>query len=154
MLLCAIPMSSHRIGLESLRSGAQEFRHRREVPITLLGMDVPEVDGEVGEQCLHVQPLLVPALHPGHGEGMAKRHQAGLATTARRHNAYTLAEPREPVLQGTILQRLPPLGYEKGVGQPIVVQAGALHIVVMEMFCSTGMKRHNPGFVELCLTDM
>jgi hypothetical protein len=37
------------IGLKSVGSGAQELRHRREIPITLLRMDVPEVDGQVRE---------------------------------------------------------------------------------------------------------
>jgi hypothetical protein len=37
------------IGLESVGGGAQELRYRCEIPITLLRMDVPEVDGQVGE---------------------------------------------------------------------------------------------------------
>jgi hypothetical protein len=37
------------IGLESVGGGAQELRYRCEIPITLLRMDVSEVDGQVGE---------------------------------------------------------------------------------------------------------
>jgi len=37
------------ITLESVGGGAQEFWHRREIPITLLGMDMPEIDGQVGQ---------------------------------------------------------------------------------------------------------
>lgn len=66
-----------RIGLESLGCGTQELRDCRQIPITFLGVDVPEVHRQVGEQGLHVEPLLIPPLHTGHRERMPKRHQAG-----------------------------------------------------------------------------
>jgi len=47
------------IGLESVCGGAQEFRDGRQVPITFVRVDVPEVDREVGQQRVHVQTLLI-----------------------------------------------------------------------------------------------
>jgi hypothetical protein len=38
-----------RLDLESVCGGAQEFRDGREVPLTFLRVDVPEVDREVGQ---------------------------------------------------------------------------------------------------------
>jgi len=37
------------ITLESGSGGAQELWHRREIPITLLGVDMPEINGQVGQ---------------------------------------------------------------------------------------------------------
>jgi hypothetical protein len=37
------------IGLEAVCGGAQEFRDGRQVPITFVRVDVPEVDREVGQ---------------------------------------------------------------------------------------------------------
>jgi hypothetical protein len=37
------------IALEAVGGSAQELRDRREIPITLLGMDMPEIDGQVGQ---------------------------------------------------------------------------------------------------------
>src|SRR5882724_9161304 len=112
--ICIESTSRLGIGLESVCCGAQELRHCREVPITLLRVDVTEVDRQVGEQGLHVQTLLVPAQHTGDCARMAKRHQAGLAPTGSRLYGYALAQPSEPVMHGTILQVLSLFRHEKG----------------------------------------
>src|SRR5437899_1872741 len=98
------------IGLESVGGGAQQFWHRREVPITLLRVDMPEVDQQVGEQGLDVQTLLIPALHTGHRKGMAKRCQARGAPAIGWRDGQALAQPSEPVMQGTMLQVPSPFG--------------------------------------------
>src|SRR5690349_7657679 len=91
------------IGFEAVDGGAEELWDRGEVPITLLGMDVAEVDWQVGEQCLHILPLLIPVLHPSHREGMTKRGQARGALPRSRRDSHALAQPCEPVMQGTML---------------------------------------------------
>lgn len=108
-------------GLKAVGSSPQEFRPCREVPITLLRMDVPKVDRSVGEYGLHVHPLLIPALHPGHREGMAQRGQAGGALTMGGRDSYALAQPRKPVVQGTMPQIRPLFGDEKGLRYSVVV---------------------------------
>ena len=110
--------------------GAQELRDRCEVPIALLRVDMPEVDREVGEQRLHVQTLLIPALHPGHREGMAQRGQARGAPAMGWRDGHAPAQPCEPIMEGTMLHGLSPFGHEKCVLQSIVVQVGALGLVV------------------------
>jgi hypothetical protein len=48
-LLCVIATSSHGIDLEPLGCGTQQLRHRGEIPITLLWVDMSEVDREMGQ---------------------------------------------------------------------------------------------------------
>src|SRR6266571_292145 len=109
------------IGLESVCGGAQELRRCREVPITLLRMDVTEVDREVGEQSLYVQTLLIPTLHTGDRERMAKRRQARGPPAIRWLDGQVLAQPSKPFMHGMILQVVAPFGDKKGLRQPVVV---------------------------------
>ena len=74
------------IGFESLGSGTEQFRHRREVPITFLWTHVTQVEREVGQEGLDVQALLIPTLHTGHGKGMPKGRQTGRTPTWGGHD--------------------------------------------------------------------
>ena len=132
------------IGLESLCCGAQKFRDRREIPITFVWVDVPEVDREVRQQRLYVQTLLIPPLQTGHRERMAKRHEAGTPSTGGRDDDHTLTQSSKPVVQGKILQMLPLLRHEKSVRQPIVVQACSLLMVGAKALRRAGMEWDNP----------
>src|SRR5215472_15350154 len=142
------------IDLKALCRGAQEFRHCREIPITFLRVDVPEVDREVGQQRLHVASLLIPSLHTGHRERMAKRHEAGAPPTSGRLYGQALAQPSEPVVEGQIPQMIALVRHEKSVRQPIVVPVGSLCTVMAEALSRAGMERHNPRFMKLRLEDM
>ena len=92
-------------------------------------VDVPEVDREVGQQRLHVQALLIPPLQTGHRKRVSKGHQAGGASTVGRSYGQALAQPREPVVEGEILQVVSLFGHEKGLRQSIVMQVRSLRMV-------------------------
>ena len=115
-MLCIRRTSGVGIGLEALCRGTQEFWHGREIPIALLRVDMPEVDREVGKQGLHVQALLILVLHPGHRAGVAKRAQARGAPAMGWRDSHALAQPRKPVMEGTLLQGLTPFRHEKRLG--------------------------------------
>ena len=138
-------MGSFRVGIgfEAVGGSAQELWDRGQVPITLLGVDVAEVDRQVGEQCLHILPLLIPVLHPSHREGMTKRGQARGALPRRRRDRHALAQPCKPIMQGTMVYGLSPLRHEKRVREPIVVQAGALRLVMTQALSCAGMQGDN-----------
>src|SRR6266853_1691997 len=113
-------------GFEAMGGGAQELRDRCEIPIALLRVDMPEVDRQVGEQRLHVQTLLIPALHPGHREGMAQRGQARGAPAMGWRDGHAPAQPCEPVMEGTMLHGLSPFLHENSAG-PTKIYHLSLH---------------------------
>ena len=82
----------------------------------LLRVDMPEVDREVREQRVHLLPWLLPGLPARSRKGMTKRWQAQGAPASSGHDGHALAQPRKPVVEGTLLPGLPPFRHAKRLG--------------------------------------
>src|SRR5215831_1940478 len=121
--------SSHDIRLEPLRRRTEQLGHGGEIPITFLGPDVPERDGEVGEQGVDVLALLLPASHTGDGKRMPKRHQARATRPLGSLEAQTPTEPRTPGVQRRMTEWLALFRHQEGLGYGIIVPVCAAFAV-------------------------
>jgi hypothetical protein len=108
----------------------------------------------VREQGVRGQALLLPALHPGHSQGMATRRQTRRPSSGRRRAGDALAPPRTPIVPSPRLQRLSLGGDEKGCGGAVVGHTDALGLVVTQTLGRAGREGNQPGFMALRLPEV
>src|SRR5690349_21605428 len=105
-------------------------------------LNVPQVDGKVGDQLPHVHSGAMPFDHPIDGENMAKGMNARSASAGAFADPGTLSEPREGLVTCLIAEVSTPLRHEESIRERIVAQALPFGSVLGDLLGARRMQRH------------
>ena len=103
-----------------------------------------QIDGEVGQQCLDLPPLLVPESHALHGEAVAQGTQTRPTPTVGGPQAHGVTQREKPASQETIRERSTLLGDEEDVRQGRIAEGGSQGGRAAERYDGGGMQRDQP----------
>src|SRR5215469_6965790 len=85
------PLSSSLLSVvqETIRGQLKEFRHRLQVPIRFIDMDVSEVGGQLREFSFHIESLSIPLDQRASGKSVTHVMEPGTMSVALCHAPET-----------------------------------------------------------------
>ena len=101
-----------------------------------------QIDREVGQQGLHVGPLVIPATDTLKRQGVPSGRRAGAASPLGGPEAKLPTQRCTPVSHGVLGQRGPWLRAKDHVGEGVVAEGNPQGEVPAELRCRGGLQWH------------
>src|SRR3984957_18234214 len=116
---CALSSRLLPVVQKTIRGQLKEFRHRLQVPIRFIDMDVPEVGGQLREFSFHVESLSIPPDQRTSGKSVTHVREPGTTAMAlcRATETELLRYLGEGVARYPLRDPGTALGDEKGRGR-------------------------------------
>src|SRR5262249_26607937 len=93
-----------RVALEAPIGLCQQLRRHAQVDLRGGQLHMPQVDRQLGQQLLHIDPLPIPGRQPVDGEGVAQVVQPRLVARAGPPDAGLLTHTQEAFVDGVLIQ--------------------------------------------------